>query len=164
MLGFAMLLLAAPCLAALCLAMQPSANVLRCGVVWCGVARPGLVRSAEVCPQIDPSWPRAALQEPFYYPFIQPSSQTFRREHSTLTMQIFRSSYTCHGFRRGFPGRRGKRRAREEASRWCSPQARTRGQLDHTRHTQLPPSEVYWELSLAVFAGSEGKHLFHRIG
>ena len=33
----------------------------------------------------------------------------------------------------------------------------------HTCHI-LPPSEIDWRLFLAVFTGSEGKHLFHRIG
>ena len=35
--------------------------------------------------------------------------------------------------------------------------------LHHTCHI-LPPSEIDWGLFLAVFTGSEGKHLFHRIG
>ena len=33
----------------------------------------------------------------------------------------------------------------------------------HTRHI-LPPSEIDLGLCLAVFAGSGGKYLFHRIG
>ena len=33
----------------------------------------------------------------------------------------------------------------------------------HTCHI-LPPSEIDLGLRLAVFAGSGGKHLFHRIG
>ena len=33
----------------------------------------------------------------------------------------------------------------------------------HTRHI-LPHSEINFGLCLAVFAGSEGKYLFHRIG
>ena len=38
----------------------------------------------------------------------------------------------------------------------------------HIAHTMppifLPPSEIDLELCLAVFAGSGGKYLFHRIG
>ena len=34
---------------------------------------------------------------------------------------------------------------------------------DHTCHI-LPPSEIDLGLCLAVFAGSEGRYLFHRIG
>ena len=33
----------------------------------------------------------------------------------------------------------------------------------HTRHI-LPPSEIKIGLCLVVFAGSEGRYLFHRIG
>ena len=33
----------------------------------------------------------------------------------------------------------------------------------HTCHI-LPPSEIDWGLFWAVFTGSEGRHLFHRIG
>ena len=36
-------------------------------------------------------------------------------------------------------------------------------QNPHTLHI-LPPSEIDLGLFWAVFAGSEGKHLFHRIG
>ena len=36
-------------------------------------------------------------------------------------------------------------------------------QLAHTCHI-LPPSEIDRGLFLAVFAGSEGRYLFHRIG
>ena len=36
-------------------------------------------------------------------------------------------------------------------------------QVPHTCHI-LPPSEIDSGLCLAVFAGSGGKHLFHRIG
>ena len=37
------------------------------------------------------------------------------------------------------------------------------GDLKHTCHF-LPPSEIDLGLCLAVFAGSGGKYLFHRIG
>ena len=35
--------------------------------------------------------------------------------------------------------------------------------ISHTCHN-LPPSEIDGELFLAVFTGSEGRYLFHRIG
>ena len=47
-----------------------------------------------------------------------------------------------------------------------SPRRAARGRTPwvfHTRHI-LPPSEIDGGLFLADFAGSEGKHLFHRIG
>ena len=39
----------------------------------------------------------------------------------------------------------------------------TQGLLVHTCHI-LPPSEIDLGLCLALFAGSGGKYLFHRIG
>ena len=41
--------------------------------------------------------------------------------------------------------------------------ADVRVQLLHARHI-LPPSEIDLGLCLAVFAGSGGKYIFHRIG
>ena len=42
-------------------------------------------------------------------------------------------------------------------------QRHARGRLGHTCHI-LPPSEIDLGPCLAVFAGSGGKSLFHRIG
>ena len=41
--------------------------------------------------------------------------------------------------------------------------SQTRGSKQPPCHI-LPPSEIGWGLFLYVFTGSEGKHLFHRIG
>ena len=64
---------------------------------------------------------------------------------------------------------RGREGERKRAGEESAPQVRVVARAavllpgDHTCHI-LPPSEIDWGLFWAVFAGSEGKHLFHIIG
>ena len=52
---------------------------------------------------------------------------------------------------------------RSEESGLPKGQQDAHGRYSHTCHN-LPPSEIDLGLCLAVFAGSEGRYLFHRIG